>query len=366
MKKVLSACIALGMAFMLSACSGDAGYRGENSSAGNLISNDDFDTFYESDHLWNESQETDVSLQKPSGNTIASGTSNNVNWEIYENGLLVVTGFGDWDHKSNGYYGPWIKYWYDITAAEVHLTGTTNAHMMFDGCKKLTTIDLRDFDTSNVTDMGKMFEDCNNLKSLDLSNMDTGKVTNMTSMFENCHFLTNLDLSGFNTSNVTNMGRMFFECNSLKNIDVSNFNTGNVTNMGDMFYMCFSLESLDVSGFDTGNVAYLGKMFYNCQNLKELDVSKFDTSSSKDFQAPFAYCKSLKYLDLSLFNFSSNKIGNRDLLDHCTGLMEVKAPINFGDDKYYIPLPGTFYDVDTGMECTVIRAANAGHTLKRK
>ena len=35
-------------------------------------------------------------------------------------------------------------------------------------------------------------------------------------MFYDCKSLTNLDLSNFNTQNVTNMGEMFSGCNSLK------------------------------------------------------------------------------------------------------------------------------------------------------
>ena len=43
-------------------------------------------------------------------------------------------------------------------------------------------------------------------------------------MFRECSSLTNLDVSNFDTSQVTNMGNMFSECNSLTNLDVSNFN----------------------------------------------------------------------------------------------------------------------------------------------
>lgn len=44
-----------------------------------------------------------------------------------------------------------------------------------------------------------------NCLSLDLSNFDTSNVTNMNNMFICCKYLTSLDLSNFDTSNVINM-----------------------------------------------------------------------------------------------------------------------------------------------------------------
>ena len=76
---------------------------------------------------------------------------------------------------------------------------------MFNGCSGLTSLDLSNLDTSNVTDMYRMFYNCSGLTSLDLSNFDTSKVTNMGGMFQGCYGLTSLDLSNFNTSKVTNM-----------------------------------------------------------------------------------------------------------------------------------------------------------------
>ena len=56
-----------------------------------------------------------------------------------------------------------------------------------------------------------------------------------------CIILTSLDLSNFNTINVNNMGVMFSYCSSLTSLGLSNFNTNNVTNMSYMFSGCSSL-----------------------------------------------------------------------------------------------------------------------------
>ena len=105
---------------------------------------------------------------------------------------------------------------------------------MFYGCSGLTSLDLSNFNTQNVTDMGSMFSGCSGLTALDVSGFNTQNVTDMRSMFSVCSSLTALDVSGFNTQNVTSMLGMFSYCSGLTTLDVSNFNTQNVTSMNSM------------------------------------------------------------------------------------------------------------------------------------
>ena len=67
-------------------------------------------------------------------------------------------------------------------------------------------------------------------------------------MFSNCSSLTSLNLSNFNTNNVTNMDSMFYYCSSLTSLNLSNFNTNNVTDMAVMFY---ESEKLNKNGIIT-------------------------------------------------------------------------------------------------------------------
>ena len=46
----------------------------------------------------------------------------------------------------------------------------------------------------------------------------------MRTMFQQCNELISLDLSNFNTSKVTDMGWMFFNCNKLEYLNILNFN----------------------------------------------------------------------------------------------------------------------------------------------
>ncbi len=195
----------------------------------------------------------------------------------------------------------------------------TNMGSMFYGCSNLTTLDLSNFDTSKVTDMSYMFTNSRNITTIDVSNFDTGNVTNMWSMFDNCSNLTTLDVSNFNTSNVTNMGYMFSGCNSLTTLDVSNFNTSNVKDMSNMFRSCNNLTTIGVSNFDTSEVTNMSSMFENCRSLTALDVSNFDTSKVTDMNSMFYYCSSLTTLDVS--NFDTSKVTNMaDMFENCSNL----------------------------------------------
>ena len=103
-------------------------------------------------------------------------------------------------------------------------SGVTDMNFMFANCRKLTTLDLSNFDTSQVTTMGSMFSNCQNLTTLDLSNFNTSNVESMDNMFASCYSLTTLDVSNFDTSNVTYMDYMFSYCNKLTTVKVINCN----------------------------------------------------------------------------------------------------------------------------------------------
>ena len=93
---------------------------------------------------------------------------------------------------------------------------------MFYSSYGLTSLELGNFDTSQVTDMSWMFYGCRNLTSLDLSNFKTDQVTDMSWMFYGCRNLISLNLSNFNTSKVKNMSSMFSVCERLTQLDMRN------------------------------------------------------------------------------------------------------------------------------------------------
>ena len=227
-----------------------------------------------------------------------------------------------------------------LNLGQLNTANVTNMDHMFSMCQKLTSLDVSQLNTTNVTIMNSMFYDCEALTNLTLTaangstKFDTSNVTDMTSMFEKCSNLPSIDLSNFNTSSVKSMQHLFYLCAKLPSLDLSKFNTANVTNMAGLFSKCYSLTKLDLSSFDTKNVTdmshlvsvcdnltditfgnnfkttnvtNMNSMFYHLQKMKELDLSSFDTSKVTDMAYMF---QSTKLTKINLSSFDTSKVTN--------------------------------------------------------
>jgi surface protein len=196
-------------------------------------------------------------------------------------------------------------YWFADMANLDNITNSTyintsevkNMESMFQGCRKMTSLDLSHFYTSKVTTMAHMFDGCIQATVLNVSNFDTSNVTDMEGMFSYCNSLTSLDVSHFNTAKVTNMSKMFDTCCDLTSLDVSNFDTSNVTDMSWMFRACLILESLDLSSFNTEKVTNMESMFNLCDQLRTIYIAdtndKWSTDAVTKSDFMFASCKNL-------------------------------------------------------------------------
>ena len=111
---------------------------------------------------------------------------------------------------------------------------------MFCGCSSLTSLDVLNFDTQNVTKMSGMFYGCINLISLDVSNFDTQNVTDMKYMFVNCVNLATIYASDkFVTTACSEDEEMFWGCKKLVGVvpydknkvgkEMANYTTGYFT-----------------------------------------------------------------------------------------------------------------------------------------
>ena len=175
---------------------------------------------------------------------------------------------------------------------------------MFEGCSKLTSLDLTTFNTENVQNNCSMFKDCSSLTSLTFGNFYVGFSTDLSAMFQGCSALTSVDLSKFNTANVIDMQYMFDGCKSLASLDVSMFDTGKVLNMCNMFSGCSSLTELDLMNFSTSNVQTMDNMFAGNSSLVWIFAdSKFSTASCTRGNGMFNGCVSL----LGAINYDASK-----------------------------------------------------------
>ena len=202
-------------------------------------------------------------------------------------------------------------------------SNATDISYMLKGCTNLSTANLKLYDPNNINNkfaintannvdvnMAGFFQGCTKLTTLNVSTLNTSRVTNMAYLFCGCKKLTSITFDGsFNTSRVTDMSYMFSGVDSgtgstgnkmgLTSLDVSRFNTTNVTNMSHMFYLCSnaSLTSLPgVSEFDTSNVTDMSYMFGGLDKAQSyvtsLNLSTWDFSKVEKANRMFEWCES--------------------------------------------------------------------------
>ena len=155
-------------------------------------------------------------------------------------------------------------------------------------------------------------------------------------MFQECKELEYLNLNNFITSNVTDMGWMFSECRKLKEIQgVNNFDTSKVINMEGIFSDCIELEYLDLSNFDTSNLTAMPFMFYGCCKLKEIKgINNINISKVNKMEYLFEYCKELKYVDLSKFSNKNILAQGKDVSFICIYDVKDYNEIQIINDRY--------------------------------
>ena len=248
---------------------------------------------------------------------------------------------------------PMVKDMYDIETKNIKnivfdesfkTYAPTSLEHFFAGCSTLETISgLEYLNTEKVTDMSSMFDGCQKLSSLDLSKFNTEKVTNMSGMFYGCQKLSSLDLSKFNTEKVTDMRGMFEDCQELSSLDLSKFNTKEVKYMRSMFYGCQKLSSLDLSKFNTEKVTDMRDMFWGCSALTSLDLSNFNTKKVRNMNSMFSACSALttiyasdKFVTTEVENGSYMFYDSKNLKGYSDSKTDHKYA-NCGTDGYFTP-----------------------------
>ena len=165
-------------------------------------------------------------------------------------------------------------------------TGSNDTGWDTDGTKSnvTTVIFNSSFAAARPTTTYDWFYLMGNLESIvGMEYLNTSEVTNMAHMFNGCSKLTRLDVSHFNTSKVTNMRSMFRNCSGLTSLDLSHFNTSKVTDMYGMFNGCSSLQTIIAGGgWSTAAVTESSSMFTQCNSLVGGQGTTYNASNPKD------------------------------------------------------------------------------------
>ena len=221
--------------------------------------------------------------------TFNSGYQYTVN-ETESNGIYTVELFSDSDFTSCNFKGKTGL----LTVDYLKVTDkVTNMNSMFSNCKKLTILDVSNFDTSNVTRMDNMFSYCSKLQSITFGEgWNTSQVTNMQYMFEDCHNIISLNLSNFDTSNVTNMTQMINECYVLTELNISNWYLNSEVDVTDIFEDTNVLTNVIMNNSDYNSVNKIiavlptitsGASYLDITGVDDISLVDEETLSSKNW-----------------------------------------------------------------------------------
>ena len=183
---------------------------------------------------------------------------------------------------------------------------------------------IENWNVSNVTTTKSIFHYCYKLNNYgNLGNWNiSNKCTNLSYMFagmshtpnvaNSSFFPTTLDLSNWDVSNVTDMSNMFCDLFSLQTLNIQGWNTSKLKKSAYMFHMndvnieptlqnIIGLESLNVS-----SLLDMSYMFSGCKNFNA-DFSSWQPSSIVKLDYAFYKCSSLNLTTLNNWNtyFSS-------------------------------------------------------------
>ena len=124
-----------------------------------------------------KARNTIQSIVSEKNNVVPSDAIESVDISSLKDGSVML-----WytDTDSNGLYEAHIGSSTGVVKLNTYVTN------LFANLTKVESIDLTNFNTSNVTTMYAMFNGCRSLISLNLSSFNTSKVTSMYRMFSNC------------------------------------------------------------------------------------------------------------------------------------------------------------------------------------
>ena len=211
----------------------------------------------------------------------------------------------------------------------------TKMKEMFAGCTGLTTIDLSNFSPHSVEDMSYMFNYCSNLTSVTINKTNGNKpvaLRTTESMFEGCKKLKTMNFYNSSGAPIETTYRMFYECSELTTITLSLAPTGNA---GYTFYHCAKLN-YEYSPVAINYATSIIHMFDGCTSWKTLRIgttgANEDFKYLKDWSYAFNGCTGLTTLQVNYVFDTSN----------ATSYSSVFSGIKNDQIYMYIYLSGTY------------------------
>ena len=134
----------------------------------------------------------------------------------------------------------------------------------------LKSINITKFNFKNAKSINAIFHYCSNLEEIIWpTNMNSPLLISAQAVFYGCSKLISIDISNFNFSNVIIMFGFFADCLNLEKI-IFPKNISSIEDVSGMFYNCKKLTSIDLSNFEFSNIYNMTNLFNGCINLTKI------------------------------------------------------------------------------------------------
>lgn len=131
--------------------------------------------------------------------------------------------------------------------------GDDNSSDLFSNFYNLESVDMSEADASEFEYTDDLFLNCKKLKNVKLP-VFSNDMTSAKGMFKGCESLKTIDLSNYNASNLKNTENMFDECKSLTTIYVNEtWDNSNIASSTNMFNNCTNLVGSNGTVYDTSH-----------------------------------------------------------------------------------------------------------------
>jgi len=155
-----------------------------------------------------------------------------------------------------------------------------------------------------------MFSYCTSIKSINLTNFETSNIINMFFMFTFCELLEEIDLSSFNNKDKSKMLYMFNGCKSLKLIKLSNlsFDNGKFTDLifkniqedckiifNDNILLKKEILKTDLFNINNNN-SMLPLIFDHYEKMKQLNNNEYSELKKKGIKIPIINSKKINFI----------------------------------------------------------------------
>jgi surface protein len=127
-------------------------------------------------------------------------------------------------------------------------------------------------------------------KIISLSKISLPAISALRAFF-GCSSLTTLNLSNWDASNVSNFTVFAHSCSSLTTLNLSNLDTSNASAFNEFIRECVSLTTLDISSWDLGKASNFSSFALSSGLTNFIVGNAFDNTPCTNFSGAFLNCK---------------------------------------------------------------------------